>query len=404
MAPMMGAPTPPKQSRGGLTTLLAGVLALVVAGLVVGGSFGAITDYRNTYEIDGEPSVYSTTTTWWGVTDAGSSRPIEEEGVLAGLTLVLAATLLVLGAVFAFVAARTRTSGPVSGARSLTSAGVGVLAGVTVLQLLAVLKQMKQYNDQELEAGESLEFTAGLGLWLPLGGLVLGVVAVVLAHVGQRPVAARVEPNTPRMGFPAPYGYRPQAPVAERPTEVQISDEDAAADTQVVSEATVSEAAAKGPAPVTPPVTPATTSVPEAPTSPSLDSGTQATPASAAEAAPAEPPAADAAESAADAAPSAPATETPAQPEPTPAEAAPATSPAEAPAQPEPTTAETAPATPPAETPAQPEPTAAAPAAPPAEPPAQPEADKPAEPTPPSKPPAAPPAPEPSSPDGKDGK
>lgn len=395
--------------------MLAGLLALVAAGLVVGGSFGAITEYRNSYRIDDDPSVYATSTTWWGFHDAGSSSPVEEESVLTGLTLVLAGALLVLGAVFAFVAARTRTSGPVSGSRSLISAGVGVIAGVTVLQLLAVLKQMDRYNEQELDAGESLEFTAGLGLWLPLGGLVLGVVAVVLAHVGQRSAAARVEPNTPRMGFPAPYGYRPQPPVAERPTDVQISDEDAAADTQVVSAATASGADAPAPAaPVTPsspaPVVPPAAVVPPAPVAPPVTPATTAVPEpSTSPASSAEAPATQEAESPAAAPPVTPATtsvpeQAPAQP------STPATSSAEAPASPAtpaaPATPAESPATPPADAaPAAPAEPAAAPAT---EPRADaPTADKPAEaakPTPLSDLPAAPPAPELSSPDDKSDK
>lgn len=318
---MMGVAAPQKPSRGGVTTLIAGLLALVVAGLAVGGSFGSVSSYRNSFEGDGDTSVYASHATWWGYGDDGSSSPIDSESLLNGLTLVLAGVLLAVGAVFAFVGARSRASGPVAGARSTISAGVGVLAGASLLELFSVLKQMEQYNDQELDAGESLEFSAGLGLWLPLGGLLLGIVATVLAHVGQRPKDVRVEPNTPRMGFPAPYGYRPQmpvpqqqqAPAVERPTDVQTEDDDAS-DTQRVSAETASggvsqPAPVAAPAPVTPPappappaptaepdalapVTPATTSVGDAPadraTSPSLgesattaESSAPATPAAA---------------------------------------------------------------------------------------------------------------------------
>ncbi|GAB1512722.1 hypothetical protein JCM33774_47640 [Actinophytocola sp. KF-1] len=260
----MGAPVPPKPSRGGVTTLVAGLLALVVAGLAVGGSFGVIWSYRNERDAGGGEGVtFSQEASWWGHTTRTTS--VTEQDLFGGVTLVLAAALLVIGAVFAFVASRSRRAGAVSGTRSLISAGVGVLAGVILFQLANVLTSMSVYNDQELDAGESLEYSADLGLWLPLGGLVLGLVAVVLAHVGQR---ARVEPNTPRMGFPAPYGYRPQhMPVAERPTDVQPEGDDATT-TQRVSGATASGTFAPvtppGQAPVAAPapLTPATTSVP----------------------------------------------------------------------------------------------------------------------------------------------
>jgi hypothetical protein len=353
MQPMMGVAAPPKQPRGGLTSLLAGVLALVAAGLTIGGVFGPITTYTNKVDFgDGEsPTVFATKYSWWSFTDNGSTEPVETASTPAGLLLVLAALLLVLGAVFIVVAARTRTSGPTSAGRSLITGGVGVLAGLGLLQLLDVLAQMSRYNSRKLNAGESLDFTAGLGLYLPLGALAAGLVAVVLAHVGQRVGVARVEPNTPRMGFPAPYGYQQQmpggrpaptgvavpgvplpggVPLAERATEVEppsastaddTADDDAA-DTQVVSNATASgapetpasaavspsgsplsaalagePAPAAPPQPVTPPTPPSgpaiasltsATDSPESPAAPSPATDSVATPASpAAEPAPA---------------------------------------------------------------------------------------------------------------------
>src|SRR5262245_27893496 len=192
--PMMGIAKPPKQSNGGLTSMIAGILALVTAGLVVGGSFAPVASYRDTLD---ENTVIASETGWWKFSDAGSSSSFDGKGLLFGLVLVLAAALLVLGAVFAFVASRTRASGPTTGGRSLITAGVGVLAGVIMLESLQVLENSSSYNDQELQAGESLEYSPGLGLVLPLCALGLGLVAVVLAHVGQGARTFRQEPNTP---------------------------------------------------------------------------------------------------------------------------------------------------------------------------------------------------------------
>jgi len=317
MQPMMGVAAPPKPPRGGLTSLLAGILSLVVAGLLVGGSFGTISTFRQLVPLggpDAEKAVFAGERTWWSFSDAGSTNPNTESTFLGGLVLVLAAALLLLGAVYAFVASRTCTPGAVAASRSLIVAGAAVLIGGVLIVLFDVLDAMDNFNRRELAEGESVDFHAEIGLYLPLGAILLGIVAVVLAHVGQRPHAVRVEPNTPRMGFPAPYGQRPYgqpgpAPVApsERPTEVElpqpatspsadssVDDPDGAEETQVVSNATVTqtdtppsvaaalsgEPSAAPPAPVSPPapVAPADpeptplTDLPAAPPAPELSS------------------------------------------------------------------------------------------------------------------------------------
>src|ERR1044072_8765050 len=113
------------------------------------------------------------------------------------------ALLLGVGAVVAFTRATTA-------ARLFLALGVGSLAGTVLLQLSYTLDDMSVWNDVPLEAGESVRFTTGWGLWLPIAALVFGVVAVVLADrggpSGGPALPARVEPSTPRMGFPMPSG------------------------------------------------------------------------------------------------------------------------------------------------------------------------------------------------------
>ncbi len=398
---MTGAHTPPKRSGGGLTTLLAGILSLVAAGLAIGGSFGPISTFRNSYEGDGDgdATVYASETTWWGYGDAGSTNPIDDGNILNGLVLVLVAALLVLGAVFAFVAARTRTPGPTTGARSLVSAGVGALAGAALLQVLELLAQTDSYNERELEAGESLEFTPGLGLWLPVGALVVGLVAAVLVHVGRRQVGARVEPNTPRMGFRAPYGgygqqrMAPAMPVAQQKPLTEAEAENAGETTQRVSGATAggaTPAATDSPGGSHAAHTPAATHAPATPAAVAADSPS-APAAPEAPSAPASPATPDS--------PAAPAT--PAAPE---APAAPATADAPAapaaPRAPEAPASPAAPAAPEAPTPAAAPETPAAPEAPATPAATGPASDGPAgERTPLTDLPAAPPAPELSSSD-----
>ncbi|MCA1655067.1 MAG: hypothetical protein LC635_01055, partial [Pseudonocardiaceae bacterium] len=218
--PMQPLMTPPRPPRGGLTSLLAGALALVTAGLAVGGSFATVQTFRNEYTDGDGTEEFRSTATWWSYEDLDGSG----SGFLAGLVPVLAAVLLVMGAMFAFVASRTRRPGSTAAGRALITAGVATLLGGTLMQLFNVLEQSEQYNEQDLTAGESLEFTSGLGLYLPLVAVLIGIVTVVLAHTGQR--EPRVEPNTPRMGFPAPYGMYPPGPVpplSERPTDVSAA-------------------------------------------------------------------------------------------------------------------------------------------------------------------------------------
>ncbi|WP_133905828.1 hypothetical protein [Actinophytocola oryzae] len=313
--PMMRA-APPKAAGGGLTSMLAGILALVAAGLAFGGSFAPITTFRNTFEGGDQTTVTASKISWWSLTDDGSSTPFETENLLFWLVLLLVAALLVLGAVFAFVASSTRSPGPTTGSRSLITAGVGVLLGVLLLESLQVLRESSTYDNRPLESGESLDYLVGLGLVLPLCGLGVGLVAVVLAHVGQRQRAFREEPNTPKMGFPAPYGYRPapagapgaQMPVgaapakdlsAERATDAEWADKAADEDdnssdtTVVVSGATVaaqdSSASAEETqtpaqaAPVTPPAPPAPPASVEAPAPASAPGAATAAAASASE-------------------------------------------------------------------------------------------------------------------------
>src|SRR6266498_3765751 len=204
LPPVMGIARPPKSSGGGLTSLLAGILAVVAAGLAFGGSFAAITTFRNTFEGGGETTVNANNVSWWSLTDAGSSSPFDKESLLTWLVLLLAAVVLLIGAAFAFAASSTRSPGAVTGS--------GVLTGAMLLETLLVLRQASNYNSRELQAGESLDFSVGLGFVLPLCGLAVGLIAVVLAHVGQG--GRRTEPSTPRMGFPAPYGYPPMQGVA----------------------------------------------------------------------------------------------------------------------------------------------------------------------------------------------
>ncbi|MPZ85056.1 MAG: hypothetical protein GEV28_33580 [Actinophytocola sp.] len=209
-------PVPPRPAprRGVVAGVLAGMFALAAAGLSIGGVFAVVHTLSNTHRDDSGAN-FGYDITWWGRKYPRGSEFVQNQDSLSGLAPLSAAAILLLGAVFVFVAANSGRL--LTASRSVLSLGSGLLAGAVFLQLLGTLQDMSVWNEEELDPGESIEFTASLGLWLPLGGVLLAAVAAVLAHVGRRAAAVRVEPNTPRMGFPMPYG--PGGPVpGQQPT------------------------------------------------------------------------------------------------------------------------------------------------------------------------------------------
>jgi hypothetical protein len=173
---------PPRRSVAGL---IAGLAGLVAAGVALGGSFATV------HEVNSGSTHFAVH--WWGVEQDG---PIGDTSALIGLSIVLATLLLVSGSVFAF----TRT---VSVARLLLALGLGTLTGAVVSQSMSTLQDMAIWDKVPLDPGERMEFTAGPGLFLPIGAVVIGIVAVAFAW---RIPAGRVEPNTPPMGMRLPYG------------------------------------------------------------------------------------------------------------------------------------------------------------------------------------------------------
>ncbi|GAB3459333.1 hypothetical protein GCM10027436_65730 [Actinophytocola sediminis] len=179
--------------------MIAAIAAVLAAGLAVAGLFLPVHSLVNTQD-DGERT-FGYDFTWWGYDDTseGDDAGVFEVGpTQGGWVLIAAAAVLVLAALFVFLAGRSVRPGVRTAGRSLLSAGVGVLVGASVLQLVSSLADLGSWSDRPLRPGEAIKFTIELGLYLPLGAVVLGLVAVVLAHRA-RPV--RREPATPPMGF-----------------------------------------------------------------------------------------------------------------------------------------------------------------------------------------------------------
>lgn len=207
-------PYQPPAPRVRRTTWLAGTLAAVAfigaAGLVLGGTFADLYHYE--YSSDATKDTFDFG--WWSSSDEDGPLPEDDGTTVWGIGAAGATALLLLSAVFAFVAGLgsrpTRTSTTVT--RVSGSLGAGVAAGVITTVALFVFNTFDSVESQGVEAGERVTFSVGLGVWLPLAGTVVALAGVVLALLPQPGggMPGRVEPETPRMGVPMPYGAMQQ--------------------------------------------------------------------------------------------------------------------------------------------------------------------------------------------------
>ncbi|HEU5469428.1 MAG TPA: hypothetical protein VFV67_02155 [Actinophytocola sp.] len=290
-------PRPPRRPRwtGGL---LGGILLLIATGITVWGSFGVVQTFTRDR---GEDLVFEVQETWW---TARQGRPTaDEESVLFGLPLILAAALLLMAGLFALSAITSRRSGLVTSARVFGGTGLGLLAGALLLQVLEGLELLNQANNANPEPGENVRYEMGLGIWLPMAALLIGLIGLTLALTG---TAGRAEPDTPPMGWRAlqPAGYPPGQPVAfpasqpiqqpmSGPASVQQPMSGPVPVQQPVTGPT-SVQPATGPTPVPPPAAPPVTESPaQPPATPSAAAEPAAEQQPPPDAEPAEHPAAD---------------------------------------------------------------------------------------------------------------
>lgn len=192
------------------------VAAVLAAGLTIAGLFLPVHSVTNSWG-PGE-GTFGYDVTWWGLTatsDGIDSPLAQSTTAVTGILPSVAAALLLVAAVFMYLAGRSLRPGVRTAGRSLVSAGVGMLAGVATFQLISSLLDMRTWNESPLDPGEGVDFMVDIGLYLPLGAVILGVVAIVLAH---RTRPARREPMTPPMGirrppYPGPMtGQQPAVP------------------------------------------------------------------------------------------------------------------------------------------------------------------------------------------------
>jgi hypothetical protein len=155
--------------------MMAGAGFIVATAATVWGSLEKIQTYSD--ELPGT-SLYRVTVTWWELQVEGTpvaASPYPPYGVL----LAVAAGVLLVAAVLAITGERLATAAMV-----VSALGIGLLAGVTGIRLMDGLQGVSQTNDRPVDVGHVVEFGIGLGIWLPAGAVLVGLLGLVALLVG----------------------------------------------------------------------------------------------------------------------------------------------------------------------------------------------------------------------------
>ena len=188
---------------------------LVAAGATFWGSFLTIETNKRVFS---DNLSFQYELTWWELRNQGTgARSSDTWFPPYGVIPAVAGGLLVFAAVLALTAFIGRRPGLVTAIRVTAAVGFGLLVGAIMIRLLDGLAAIDAIGKENLEPGQSVEFRFGLGLYVPAAAAVVGVIALLLTL--NRGRAARVEPDTPRIGFPMPY------PVQQAPTPQLAADE-----------------------------------------------------------------------------------------------------------------------------------------------------------------------------------
>jgi F0F1-type ATP synthase membrane subunit c/vacuolar-type H+-ATPase subunit K len=203
--PAFPTPHSPAAAVGGpnAARAVAGFLWLVAAGLAVGASF--VPFYRFTQTLANDEKFEYAVSGWsWNLRVTGDIQVTLGPPSLYGIPLVLAGVVLLLATVVAF----TRWS-----PRAIGMLGTGLVIGAVSMEFVDAVANNGR-------ARENLVTKFELGTWLLLGSVALALIGTVLAFVRTTPKPQyqqmwppRVEPDTPRFGFPAPTPP-PSAPTA----------------------------------------------------------------------------------------------------------------------------------------------------------------------------------------------
>ncbi|MEU3269602.1 hypothetical protein ABZ639_02085 [Saccharomonospora sp. NPDC006951] len=199
----------PAHARGGTggsapsRSLLVAALCVLATALTVAGSFVPL--FSGELSLRGTRQLSIGITAWGFDTDA----PAQEGGVAVnGVPLVFAALLLLVAAALVVFTAR---GGARRGAGAVSVAGAAAFLAGTVwtvgMQAASWVDTFRPTGDAAGDSDVGVDAGLSAGMWLLIAAAVLALAGAALALL---PSGKRVEPVTPRYGFPAQQA--PQQP------------------------------------------------------------------------------------------------------------------------------------------------------------------------------------------------
>ncbi|RZS34269.1 hypothetical protein EV193_10956 [Herbihabitans rhizosphaerae] len=220
---LTGRTAPATETKPGSvgSSVLSGLLLLAAAGLVIGGSFGALFSFSS--ERRGSTSGFSRSL--WSVTQTSSRGDRTNEIAQFGVAAIVAAVLLVVAAALAVLSAYAVSSRqPARSGRLIGTVGFGILVATVLTVTVASIEALVDIAAEDVSPGETVNASLGLGSYLLFGALVVAVVGIVFGPralpVGGPQWTQMPDTPTPPMGVPITQSD-PTQPVVAQPVVAQ---------------------------------------------------------------------------------------------------------------------------------------------------------------------------------------